>query len=158
MTRTAAPSGAMLADHDQRTSVKPASTSRVPCDPAALGPSSTTLHLEREAAAELAALGEEPKVIALHPPALRHYQAIVEDLAKALAVDAEHNNGTACAELRSLIEAVTVYPGERRGGEYRPEISGKINGLLSADIGGAGGGAQSLPALAATIFTITIAA
>ena len=82
---------------------------------------------------ELAAAGEAPKVVSLHPATLQRYLQTVEHLAATIGRHAasEETKGNIVADLRALIDSVTVYPmGSRKGFEI------EVKGRLAALIGG----------------------
>jgi site-specific DNA recombinase len=97
-----------------------------------LGPRSTALHAELEAARQsLDALGEPAKIITLHPAAITHYRDMIARLERALARD-DNLSDTARSEIRALVTAVTIHRDE--AASVRLEISGTINRLLGAGV------------------------
>ena len=83
---------------------------------------------------ELAATGEAPKVVSLHPATVQRYLQTVEHLAATIGRHAasKETKGNIVADLRALIDSVTIYPmAPRKGFEI------EVKGRLAALIGGA---------------------
>ena len=96
-----------------------------------LGPMTFALSAERErAAAELAEAPELPKVIALHPAALRRYEEQLERLQECLGDCVRTGDSEAAYALRDLVETVTVSRDASRPGAVVVEIAGRLNSLL----------------------------
>ena len=79
---------------------------------------------------ELAGLDEPPKLVTLHPAAVKHYLAAIEALAQTIRAGSAFG-AESKTSLRDLIATVTVHPA--RVGEA-PEIS--IEGHLTKLVGG----------------------
>ena len=91
--------------------------------------------------AEVAAAGTPEPVPTLHPNLPALYRRKVEALEEALQ---DPDTAAAAAEaLRGLIDAILVFPGERRG-EVSVELRGDLAAFLQADA--AAGGANAKPA------------
>ena len=86
----------------------------------------------QELEAQIAAVGDSPKAIALHPATIERYLATVDSLGANLASHAADpdTKGTVVADLRSLIHSVTVHAQRDR----RLEV--EVKGRLAALIGG----------------------
>ncbi|WP_366914859.1 recombinase family protein [Hyphomonas sp.] len=78
---------------------------------------------------ELERQPEPEKVIALHPAALVHYEALVKRLQNAIGRAAVAGDPEASQALRDLVETVTVRPGNVKG-DVAIEIVGRLNALL----------------------------
>ena len=85
---------------------------------------------QRDLAAQLAATGEPPTIIALHPAALDRYLAAVDTLAATLAehAAATDDRGTIGAEFRALVHSVTVHP--KPDGAIEVEVKGRLAALI----------------------------
>ena len=99
-------------------------------DPAVLGPRSSELNGERKMIEADLAAADPPKVIALHPAALKHYEATIARLQNAIG-DATAAGAIAAADaIRELIETVTV--ARSADGETQIIIAGRLNALLGS--------------------------
>lgn len=91
------------------------------------------LRVEREALkAQLAALGQPPKVVALRPSAVETYLRDIENLSAVVNGDLAEGDAGAAKALRSLIETVTVMP-TPAGGPPGLKVEGHLAGLLDLD-------------------------
>lgn len=84
--------------------------------------------------AELAAADEAPRIISLHPAAIRRYLDTVDQLAAALAAhaNAEDDRGKLIKEFRALVHSVTVSP-RGKGKSYDVEVKGKLAHLIGGE-------------------------
>ncbi|NBJ13247.1 recombinase family protein, partial [Microvirga sp. SYSU G3D207] len=80
-------------------------------------------------AAELAAAGEDPKVLTLHPGAINDYLRQVDELAATLADHAHEGMDKLTQMFRSLVHSVTVYPNGPREG-FEVEVKGRLAELV----------------------------
>ena len=85
-----------------------------------------------DAQAELAALAPPAKTVELHPTAVEHYLAAIEDLAATLSYRAIHDGEEIAGALRELIAAIVIYPAGRH--EPRIEVTGRLAKLTGADL------------------------
>ena len=83
-------------------------------------------------AAELAAAGEDPKVLTLHPGAINDYLKQVDELAATLADHAHQGMDKLTQMFRSLVHSVTVYPNGPREG-FEVEVKGRLAELVGGD-------------------------
>jgi site-specific DNA recombinase len=96
------------------------------------------LRAEKEQlAAELATVGEEPKVVSLHPGLIDAYLVQVNDLSALLAEHAhappEDDASRALVErFRSLVETITVHPHAPRQG-FEVEVKGRLAALIGPE-------------------------
>ena len=68
----------------------------------------------------------------LHPTAVEHYLAAIEDLAATLSYRAIHDGEEIAGALRELIAAIVIYPAGRH--EPRIEVTGRLAKLTGADL------------------------
>src|SRR5262245_48216616 len=78
--------------------------------------------------AELITAPEAEDAVALHPAALKRYEAALERLQEALQAGMVAGDIEGAEAVRDLVESVTVRP--RAGGGVECEISGRLNALL----------------------------
>src|SRR5262245_6808384 len=83
-------------------------------------------------AADLGAMAPPPKVVELHPAAVKRYLASVEELAMTLSGRVVEGNEEAAAALRDLVAAVVIHPHE--GEEPEIEVTGRLAKLTGADL------------------------
>ncbi len=89
------------------------------------------LEAERDALmAEMQAMAQPPKIIDLHPAAVREYLDTIAQLEDALRQQSGHE-ASAMAPVRRLIERVTVSAGDE--GRYDLAIEGRLNSLIGGD-------------------------
>jgi hypothetical protein len=82
----------------------------------------------REIEAKLAAAHAEPKVIALHPAALKRYEQQLANLHESIGKAVEAGDRKLADAIGDLVETVTVRRKSDRGVEV--EIAGRLNALL----------------------------
>lgn len=85
------------------------------------------------AAAELAALAPEAKVVELHPAAVARYLAAVEDLAGTLGRRLVDGAEDITGALRELVAGVVIHPAGR-GDEPGIEVTGRLAQLVGAPL------------------------
>jgi hypothetical protein len=87
----------------------------------------------RDAAqAEISALTPSPKVVELHPAAVKRYLAAVEDLAGTLSCRMVDGGEDVATALRELVTAVVIHPTGKD--EPRIEVRGRLAALTGADL------------------------
>lgn len=134
-------------------------------DAAEIDAQSKALRAEHDAlGAELAALPQTQDVITLHPAVLARFAAQVAGLEAALAGPIRCGDQEAVTAIRDLVQSVTVWRGDTRGG-VKIEIAGWLDQLLGRDTGPrrawgpmvAGGRLRQSPHPAALIFRLCAA-
>lgn len=98
---------------------------------------------------ELAAQPEVLDPVTLHPAALKHFEAQLADLHKAVNRGIEDGEGKSASALRALVSTVTVHKDAK--GQVSVDIRGELNALVGWEIsdgcvrsGGSGGPLQSI--------------
>jgi site-specific DNA recombinase len=84
---------------------------------------------QKEIEAELAVAPEAPKVVGLHPGALRQYEAYVGDLEGVFAAGISRDTEDAAERIRRLISRVVVTP-EAAG--FAMRLEGRLSELMEA--------------------------
>ena len=84
------------------------------------------------AQAELAGADEPPKLISLHPAALRDYLRSIDRLEATIMAGREHGEESTAA-LRDLIEAISVSPAPDGANGAQIEIRGHLTALIGGD-------------------------
>ncbi|MCR4266451.1 recombinase family protein [Nitratireductor sp. ZSWI3] len=99
--------------------------------------------------AELEQTDEAPKVVELHPAAVRAYLDAIERLATTLRENGEHGHQEAYKPIRDLVDSVTIQP--MVNGPFMIEVTGHLQKLIGgahfphARLGGYGGSGGPLP-------------
>lgn len=112
------------------------------------------LRAERDRkAAALAAADKAPDIITLHPGAIAHYRALLEELSAQLKVRQEEGHPEPTEVLRELIESVTVGLPDSEG-RYPLQLQGRLERLIGGQpfphmklggLNGSGGGTHTIP-------------
>ena len=84
---------------------------------------------QKEIEAELAVVPEAPKVVGLHPAALRQYETYVGDLEGVFAAGISPDTEDAAERIRRLISKVVVTP-EEKG--FKIRLEGRLSELMEA--------------------------
>ena len=84
---------------------------------------------QKEIEAELAVVPEAPKVVGLHPAALRQYETYVGDLEGVFAAGISPDTEDAAERIRRLISKVVVTP-EDKG--FKIRLEGRLSELMEA--------------------------
>lgn len=81
--------------------------------------------------AELAQAGEAPKVVELHPAAVRAYLESIARLERTLSEGAAEGQQAAFQPIRDLVDSVTIHPNDN--GPFTIEVTGHLQKLIGGD-------------------------
>jgi site-specific DNA recombinase len=99
-------------------------------DPSIFGPRASELDAERKKIESTLSEDQAAPVVALHPGALKHYEAMVAKLQEC--VEAGAGNREYSEAIREMIETFTVRPGPEPG-RLEVEIEGCLTALLGPE-------------------------
>ena len=101
-------------------------------DPAIFGPRASELDAERKRIESTLSEDQAPAVVALHPGALKHCEAMVAKLQECVESGITEGNREYSEAIRGMIETVTVRPGPAPG-RLEVEIEGCLTALLGSE-------------------------